>query len=199
MPATSPQPRRPRSGPRRDETARLAVLHAADDLLVEHGFGGLTVEAIARRAGVAKQTIYRWWPSKVEILLDTLIEDSGKSLPVPTEKATADSIRGYLRGFARFLTRDPAGKVLLALIAQAQHDPDTAKSFHKRYLGPRRTLERDMLARAIEAGEISPELGPDATLDALVGPIVYRALTGASIPRGLVDALVDGLLRPRPN
>ncbi|GGT88171.1 hypothetical protein GCM10010289_05200 [Streptomyces violascens] len=56
-----------------------------------------------------------------------------------------------------------------------------------------------MLARAIEAGEISPELGPDATMDALVGPIVYRALTGASIPRGLVDALVDGLLRPRPN
>ncbi|MFD9821827.1 TetR/AcrR family transcriptional regulator [Streptomyces violascens] len=199
MPATSPQPRRPRSGPRRDETARLAVLHAADDLLVEHGFGGLTVEAIARRAGVAKQTIYRWWPSKVEILLDTLIEDSGKSLPVPTEKATADGIRGYLRSFARFLTRDPAGKVLLALIAQAQHDPDTAKSFHKRYLGPRRTLERDMLARAIEAGEISPDLGPDATLDALVGPIVYRALTGASIPRGLVDTLVDGLLRPRPN
>ncbi|WP_226598824.1 TetR-like C-terminal domain-containing protein [Streptomyces violascens] len=88
---------------------------------------------------------------------------------------------------------------MLALIAQAQHDPDTAKSLHKRYLGPRRTLERDMLARAIEAGEISPELGPDATMDALVGPIVYRALTGASIPRGLVDALVDGLLRPRPN
>ncbi|MFI6471125.1 TetR/AcrR family transcriptional regulator [Streptomyces sp. NPDC050516] len=199
MPATSSQPRRPRSGPRRDEAARLAVLHAADDLLADHGFGALTVEAIARRAGVAKQTIYRWWPSKVEILLDTLIEDSEKTLPVPTEQVTADSIRGYLRGFARFLTRDPAGKVLLALIAQAQHDPDTAKSFHKRYLGPRRTQERDMLARAIDAGEISPELGPDATMDALVGPIVYRALTGASMPRGLVDTLVEGLLRPRPN
>lgn len=199
MPATSSQPRRPRSGPRRDEAARLAVLHAADDLLAEHGFGALTVEAIARRAGVAKQTIYRWWPSKVEILLDTLIEDSEKSLPVPTEQVTADSIRGYLRGFARFLTRDPAGKVLLALIAQAQHDPDTAKSFHKRYLAPRRTQERDMLARAIDAGEISPELGPDATMDALVGPMVYRALTGASMPRGLVDTLVEDLLRPRRN
>ncbi|KOU34986.1 TetR/AcrR family transcriptional regulator [Streptomyces sp. WM6378] len=199
MPATSSQPRRPRSGPRRDEAARLAVLHAADDLLAEHGFGGLTVEAIARRAGVAKQTIYRWWPSKVEILLDTLIEDSEKSLPVPTGQVTADSIRGYLRAFARFLTRDPAGKVLLALLAQAQHDPDTAESFHKRYLAPRRTQERDMLARAIDADEISPELGPDATMDALVGPIVYRALTGASMPRGLVDTLVEDLLRPRPN
>ncbi|RKN77640.1 TetR/AcrR family transcriptional regulator [Streptomyces klenkii] len=199
MPAASPQPRRPRSGSRRDETARLAVLHAADDLLAEHGFGALTVEAIARRAGVAKQTIYRWWPSKVEILLDTLIEDSDKHLPVPTEKPTAESIRGYLRGFERFLTSNPAGKVLLALIAEAQHDPDTAKSFHKRYLGPRREQEREMFARGTDAGEVSPRIGPDATIDALIGPIVYCALTGSSIPSGLVDTLVEDLLRPRSN
>ncbi|WP_235883763.1 TetR-like C-terminal domain-containing protein [Saccharopolyspora elongata] len=108
-------------------------------------------------------------------------------------------MRGYLRGLARFLTRDPAGKVLLALIAEAQHDPDTATSFHQRYLSPRRDQERDMLARAIQAGEVSPSLGPDATLDALVGPIVYRAFTGASIPRGLVDTLVEDLLKPRPD
>ncbi|WP_242906094.1 TetR/AcrR family transcriptional regulator [Actinomadura terrae] len=197
MPATSSQPRRPRSGSRRDEAARLAVLHAADDLLVEHGFGALTIEAIARRAGVAKQTIYRWWPSKVEILLDTLIEDSEKRIPVPAGESTVESVRGYLRGFARFLTRDPAGKVLLALIAQAQHDPETAKSFHARYFGPRRGRERDMLAQGIEAGEFAPKLGPDATMDALVGPIVYCALTGSTIPRGLVDTLVEDVLRPR--
>ncbi|MEU1334284.1 TetR/AcrR family transcriptional regulator [Streptomyces sp. NPDC005865] len=197
MPAPTSGPRRPHSGSRRDEAARLAVLHAADDLLVEHGFGALTIEAIARRAGVAKQTIYRWWPSKVEILLDTLIEDSAKRLPVPTERPTAESIRAYLRRFARFLTRDPAGKVLLALVAEAQHQPETAKSFHERYLGPRRVRESEMLARAVEAGEIAPRLSPDATVDALTGPLIYRALTGAGIPRGLVDALVDGLLRPR--
>ncbi|MYW05595.1 TetR/AcrR family transcriptional regulator [Streptomyces sp. SID3343] len=197
MPATSSPPHRPHSGSRRDEAARLAVLHAADDLLVQHGFGALTVEAIARRAGVAKQTIYRWWPSKVEILLDTLIEDSDKRLRVPTENPTAESIRAYLRDLARFLTDDPAGKVLLALIAEAQHDPETAKSFHKRYLGPRRDSERDLLTRVIDAGGISPRLDPDAALDALVGPIVYCALTGSSIPSGLVDTLVDDLLRPR--
>ncbi|MCR6485573.1 TetR/AcrR family transcriptional regulator [Amycolatopsis sp. OK19-0408] len=195
MAAANPQPRRAHSGSRRDEAARLAVLHAADDLLVEHGFGALTIEAIARRAGVAKQTIYRWWPSKVEILLDTLIEDTEKRLPVP-DKPTAEGIRGYLRAFARFVTRDPVGQVLLALIAEAQHSPGTAERFHQRYLGPRRALERDLLARATDAGEISPRLGPDATLDALTGPIVYCALTGASVPRGLVDTLCAALLVP---
>ncbi|WP_106191349.1 TetR/AcrR family transcriptional regulator [Umezawaea tangerina] len=198
MPVVNSESRRARSGNRRDEAARVAVLHAADDLLVEHGFGALTIEAIARRAGVAKQTIYRWWPSKVEILLDTLIEDSDKHVPVPTGEVTADGVRDYLRGFARFLTGDPAGKVLLTLIAQAQHDPGTAGSFHERYLGPRRDQERDLLARALDAGVIAPRLGLDEVVDALVGPIVYRALVGAAVPDALVDALVDDLLRPRP-
>ncbi|MFG2720151.1 TetR/AcrR family transcriptional regulator [Streptomyces sp. NPDC048416] len=199
MPAASPQSRRPRSGNRRDESARQAVLHAADDLLVEHGFSGLTIEAIARHAGVAKQTIYRWWPSKVDILLDTLIEDSEKRFPVPTGRPTVESVRGYLRGFERFLADDPAGKVLLTLIAQSQHDAATAKDFRERYLGPRRDQERALLARGIEAGAFAPELGPDATMDALVGPIVYCALTGATVPGDLVDTLIERLLRPRQN
>ncbi|WP_409466207.1 TetR/AcrR family transcriptional regulator [Amycolatopsis sp. GA6-003] len=197
MPAVNSQPRRARSGNRRDEAARLAVLHAADDLLVEHGFGALTVEAIARRAGVAKQTIYRWWPSKVEILLDTLIEDSAKRLPVPTDLPTAEGIRAYLRDFAHFLTEDPAGKCLLTLLAEAQHDVGTAARFHERYLEPRQLAEREMLTRAAESGEISPVLDPESTRDALLGPIVYSALTGAAVPAELVDTLVEKLLRPR--
>ncbi|MBB4964745.1 TetR/AcrR family transcriptional regulator [Saccharothrix violaceirubra] len=185
---------RPRAGNRRDEAARLAVLHAADDLLVEHGFAGLTVEAIARRAGVAKQTIYRWWPSKVEILLDTLIADSEKRVPVPTAPATADVVLGYFRDFARFVVDDPAGRVLLTLVAQAQHDTSAAESFRTRYLAPRRERERDLLARAVDAGAISPRLDLDATLDALIGPVVYRALTGAGGSDDLVTALGEDLL-----
>ncbi|MFK0194082.1 TetR/AcrR family transcriptional regulator [Kitasatospora sp. NPDC090308] len=195
-PPEPPAPRA-RSGNRRDEAARLAVLHAADDLLAEQGFAALTVEAIARRAGVAKQTIYRWWPSKVEILLDTLIEDSAKTLPVPADRPTAAAVRGYLHDFARFLDRDPAGKVLLTLLAQAQHDPGTAASLHRRHLGPRRAQERAWLAAAADAGELAPALDLDAVLDALTGPLVYAAMTGAPARPELVDTLVDRLLAPR--
>ncbi len=90
----------------------------------------------------------------------------------------------------------PTQAPLLALIAEAQHDPGTADRFHERFVGPRREQERAMLTRALEAGQISPPLGPDATIDALLGPIVYRALTGTSTPHALVEALVDDLLRP---
>ena len=203
MPATEPPRRRrtpatdaPRSRApkgraphRRDENARLAVLHAADDLLVERGFAGVTIEGVAARAGVAKQTIYRWWPSKVDILLDTLIEDAGRQLTVADKGPVVEVVRRYLRSLARFL-RDPAGKVLLALIGEAQHDPEMARLFHARYLDPRRRQERALLTRGIESGELRAELDVDAMLDALCGPIVYRALTGARISRAFIDGLV---------
>ena len=196
--ATSARVPKGRAHHRRDENARLAVLHAADDLLVERGFGGVTIEGIAARAGVAKQTIYRWWPSKVDILLDTLIEDASRQLPVRESGSAVESTRRYLRSLARFLTKDPAGKVLLALIGEAQHDPEVARVFHARYFEPQRRSEREMLRRGVASGELAADLDIDATLDALCGGIFYRALTGASIPRTFIDTLVaDSLERHR--
>jgi AcrR family transcriptional regulator len=180
---------------RRDENARIAVLHAADDLLVERGFGGVTIEGIAARAGVAKQTIYRWWPSKVDILLDTLIDDASHQLAIPVARTAVESTRRYLRSLARFLSQDPAGKVLLALIGQAQHDQAMAATFHQRYLDPRRRAEREMLQRGIVSGELAADLDVDAALDALLGPVLYRALTGARIPRSFIDGLIADVLQ----
>src|ERR1700685_4741681 len=78
----------------RSEAARVAVLEAADDLLVERGYAGVTIEGIAARAGVAKQTIYRWWPSKFEILMDTFLEDAAGALEIP-DTGTVDGELGH--------------------------------------------------------------------------------------------------------
>jgi AcrR family transcriptional regulator len=185
-----------RAPQRRDEGARIAVLHAADDLLVERGFSGVTIEGIAARAGVAKQTIYRWWPSKVEVLLDTLLDDASRRLAIGGAGGAVDSTRRYLHSLARFLTKEPAGKVLLALIGEAQHDSDMARVFHERYLDPQRRAERAMLKRGVTSGELSAALDVDWALDALCGPIFYRAMTGAKISRAFVDQLVADTLKP---
>ena len=180
---------------RRNEQARIAVLHAADDLLAERGFAGVTIEGIAARAGVAKQTIYRWWPSKVEVLLDTLIEDSQESLALPETGSAIEDARRYLRRLAAFITGDPAGKVLLALIGEAQHDAEMAGVFHARYLDPRRDEERAMLARGVASGELPPDLDADRALDALLGPVYYRALvTNGPISAAFTDGLVTDVL-----
>jgi AcrR family transcriptional regulator len=198
-----PNPGKGRAPHRRNEQARLAVLHAADDLLAERGFAGLTIEGIAARAGVAKQTIYRWWPSKVDVLLDTLIDDSQENLAVPDTGSAVEDTRRYLRALARFITGDPAGKVLLALIGEAQHDAEMAQVFHARYLDPQREAERAMLARGVASGELADGLDLDRALDALLGPLFYRAmLTGGPISFAVTDQLVEDVLgaaaaRPR--
>jgi AcrR family transcriptional regulator len=192
--ASTPRAPKGRAPHRRDENARLAVLHAADDLLVERGFGGVTIEGIAARAGVAKQTIYRWWPSKVDILLDTLIDDASHQLAIPAAGSAIESTRRYLRSLGRFLTKEPAGRVLLALIGEAQHDAEMARTFRRRYLDPQRRGEREMLKRGVTSGELATELDIDAALDALCGPLFYRALTGTSIPRAFIDTLVADTL-----
>jgi len=109
-----------------------------------------------------------------------------------------ENTRRYLRTVARFLTKDPAGKVLLALIGEAHHDPEVARVFCERYLEPQRRSEREMLRHGVSSGELSAELDVDAALDALDGPIFYRALTGGSIPRTFIDRLIaDNLERHR--
>ena len=149
----------------RSERARIAVLHAADDLLAEKGFAGVTIEGIAARAGVAKQTIYRWWNSKTDILLDTFTQDAAKHL-APAEH---DDPRAYLRRLAHFLTATDEGAVLRALIGQAQHDPELAATLRERL-------------RAHQ---------PDVP-DELVGPIYYRVLvTGDPVDDAFIDRLVE--------
>ncbi|MFI6217963.1 TetR/AcrR family transcriptional regulator [Nocardia brasiliensis] len=180
----------------RSEQARRAVLEAADDLLVERGFAGLTIEGIAARAGVAKQTIYRWWPSKTEILLDALADDAAQHLTPPDSGDLGEDLRIHLHNLAEFLTTSDAGAVFRALTGQAQHDPQVATKLRTDPLGHQRERERLPLQRALDRGELPPETDIDFLVDQLVGPIYYRALvTGEPVPREFTDRLVAQVLR----
>ncbi|MFE2721851.1 TetR/AcrR family transcriptional regulator [Kitasatospora sp. NPDC059327] len=175
------------SSSRRSEAARLAVLNAADDLLVEHGFEGLTIEGIAAAAGVAKQTIYRWWKSKVDILFDNLALDSGPALTWPDAPATPADLRAYIHRFAVFLGEEPAGRVLQALLGHAQLDARTAELLHTGFLDPLRA--RDVAHTRACLGTSGDEAA--ALLDALLAPLYHRALV---LRRPLDPAFVDALL-----
>jgi AcrR family transcriptional regulator len=180
---------------RRSQRARQAILEAADDLLVEHGFANLTIEAIAARAGVGKQTIYRWWPSKAAVLMDALGEDLAEHLMPPEGGAFEPALRSHLRALARFLTTSEAGAVYRALVGQAQHDAAMAASFRGEYLRPLRERQLALLARGLERGELRPDLDLEVALDQLVGPIQYRVLvSGEPVADPFVDRLVSQFL-----
>ncbi len=179
----------------RSEAARVAVLEAADDLLVERGFAGVTIEGIAARAGVAKQTIYRWWTSKTAILFDALLADAAEHFTPPGHGDLRSDLRDHLRQLATFLTATDAGAVCRALAGQAQHDPAVAAQFQSEFVAPQRERDREPLLRAQRRGELSQAEDIDLAVDQLVGPIYYRVLiTGQSVPPEFTDALVDRYL-----
>ena len=184
-----------RAPERRSDRARIAVLHAADDLLVERGYAAVTVEGIAARAGVAKQTIYRWWPSKFDVLMDTFLQDAEGALRIPDTGSTAGDLRQHLRQLARFLTQSPAGKVMLALIGQAQHDEAMAAVFRRRFLDERRALDRSILERGLARGDIRPDTDLDLAIDLIYGPVYHRVLlTGLPVDPSYTDGLIDNVL-----
>lgn len=176
----------------RSEEARLAVLEAADDLLVERGFDGVTVEGIAARAGVAKQTIYRWWSSKTDILMEAFVQDAAEELTPPDSGNLGRDLRRHLSNCAKFLTQSDAGAVFRALAGQAQHDPSMASRFRAEFLSQQRARDRLPLERAVERGELPPDVDIDVAVDQLLGPIYYRVLvTGEPVPSEFTDVLVD--------
>ena len=173
----------------------MAVLEAADDLLAERGFAGVTIEGIAARAQVAKQTIYRWWTSKTDILFDALTEDAAAYFTLHDGDDLGSDLRHHLRQLAVFLADTDAGAVCRALAGQAQHDPEVAARFHAEFVTPQRDRDRAPFGRAQSRGELPDAMDVDFAVDELVGPIYYRVLiAGQPVPPEFTDALVDQYL-----
>ena len=151
-----PDPRHHGNRHGRSEAARSAVLQAVDDLLVERGLAGVTIEAIAARAQVAKQTIYRWWTSKTDILFEALVLDAEAHFTLPDHGDLARDLRDHLRQLAVFLTGTDAGAVWRALAGQAQLDPAVADRFSAEVTAPQRERDRRLHDRARERGQLPP-------------------------------------------
>ncbi|MBU2664630.1 TetR/AcrR family transcriptional regulator [Actinoplanes bogorensis] len=173
----------------RSEAAREAVLQAADDLVAEIGYARVTIEGIAGRAGVAKQTIYRWWRSKTDILVDAFVADAVQELTLPDTGSFGTDLRAHLEELVRFLEVSDAGAVFRALVGQAQHDPGLALRLRSEILPLLRARDRVPFERAVTRGELPADADIDLLVDRAVGPIHYRVLvTGAPVTAALLDA-----------
>jgi AcrR family transcriptional regulator len=165
------------------------VLSAARDLVCQLGPRTVTVDEIAAKAGVAKQTIYRWWPTKSAVIMDALIELTDPD-PADLPESTYEAIRLQMRRVARmFASRN--GELIRELVADAQGDPDLARDFRDRFFAHRRARGAAALTKGIAAGELRPDLDVDDALDVLYGPLWLRLLIGH---RALTPAAVDKLL-----
>jgi AcrR family transcriptional regulator len=178
----------------RVERTRRVVLEATTELLAEEGYGAVTIEAVAARSGVAKSTIYRHWPGRVELINDAF---QALKLPMPdsTEGSVRDQVIARLEHLARSLTGSRWSSCLPTLIDAAEHDPE-ARALHGRLTSAGRQAMVDLLREGVEKGEFPADLDPEVMVDALAGPIFLRRLMSPDAPfdPASVRHLVDQLL-----
>lgn len=184
----------------RSETARKAILAAAAELLLDRGLPGVSMDAVAERAGVSKATIYRWWPTKETLALDALYNEWAVAQP-PTR--STGTLRGdllaLLRPWVRLTGSRPYGRVIGALITEAQTDPAFAEIYRSRFVEPRRDQARAIFRAAIERGEIPADTKIEVGIDMLYGPLYHRLLHGHAplnerFLRDVVDTTLGGIM-----
>jgi AcrR family transcriptional regulator len=150
---------------------------------------------VAARAGVAKTTLYRWWPNRAAVALDCV---SARMAPI----ADAPRAGSYRKRFQRqlkatiHLLNGKQGHAILALIGAKQTDPVLGKAYSEQIARPRRAQTRRMAQQAIEAGELAPGTDPDLFLDAIYGPLYYRkVVSGEPVTDDFIDRIVEAAFR----
>jgi len=192
--AEAARPGRPRSA-----EADRAIDAAALDLFAECGFDGVTIEAVAQRAGVARSTVYRRYPCKADLLIDAAARLTDEVRRVPDTGSIEDDLLEVGRQLRHMLTATQVGRTVPAAVAATARHPELATA-HRAMVRRRRGETKAVIARAVERGELPTAVDADLLLDLVLAPIFYRVrlsgepVTDRYLPR-LVRTAVEGARR----
>jgi AcrR family transcriptional regulator len=185
---------------RRSERSRQAILAATRELIVELGYAKVSIDAIAARAGVGKQTIYRWWPAKGAVVFDSVLElsaePSGEVAALPDTGDLEADLRVVMRAtVAEFA--DPAFEApIRALNTEIANDPDLAALYRERLAAPVDEAKKERLRSAQQVGQLAPDADLDLLLEVLYAPLYQRwLLRTGPLTESYADALVATTLK----
>jgi AcrR family transcriptional regulator len=174
----------------RVERSRQAVLAATFELLYEGGVGGLSVDEVARRSGVAKTTIYRHWPNREALVIDACTRISAEH-DVPDIGSLQGDVKAIVMNIAHQLETANWSSVLPSIVDIAEREPEFADLHSKIQHGHAAPL-RQVLMRAIDKHELSPSTDLGTVVAALVGPLFYRRwFSREPIDEQFVDTIIS--------
>ena len=178
----------------RSQTAHDAVLKATLRLVTKRGFRAVSVNEIAAEAGVGKMTLYRHWPNKAALVMDSLLVLIGSETDFPKACSAVESLRQQLDLQAAFF-RSSRGTLIRSLVAEAQSDSELAMAFRERWLNPRREGVRQIIRAAVAEGSLRSDIDIDAAIDLLYGSLYYRLLLGVgALDERFLDSIYDQFL-----
>lgn len=175
--------------------SRQVILEATIDELAEVGYGAMTIESVAKRAGVGKATIYRQWRGKADLVESVLVMIK-QDIVVRVDGTVRERVTSLLQGLATYLSDSRASLCMPAMVSAAHYD-DTVGEFQFRFANERRQVLVDLLAEGVSSGELDSDLDAELTAEILAGPLFYRRLmTDRPFPVDDVDQLVRAVLGP---
>ncbi|GAA2439068.1 TetR/AcrR family transcriptional regulator [Actinomadura vinacea] len=187
---------------RRSERSRQAILTATRELLFDVGYGNLTIEGIAHRAGVGKQTIYRWWPSKGAVMFESLVPADGPDAALPDTGDVEADLRTVLRAVVEQFNTPHLERMTRALAIEVHNDPVLGREMVERLLQPQLELTKERLRAAQRTGELAADLDLQVAVELLFGPVFHRWMlrTAPLTPEyaDTVASMAVAAMRPQP-
>lgn len=174
----------------RNEQSRRAILDAAISMIGELGYDGISIEAIARQAGVSKQTIYRWWPSKGAVILEAATESLGTVVAIPDTGDIVADLRTQLTAILELITTTGFGPAYRCLIAAGQSDSDLLRAVFAQIVEPNIEDFRARTALAQQRGEMRIDADWQTMRDLLYGVVEYRLIHGMPLEPGYIDGVL---------
>jgi AcrR family transcriptional regulator len=185
----------------RSARVRADAIAATLQELAEAGYSALSLESVARRAGVHKTTLYRRWGTREELVLEAMLDRAGEHISVPDTGSVRDDLLELAQTAAANAASPEVAAMARATAAQSPYDARLAAA-NRRFWAERLALDGVIVERAIERGEVRPGTDAERVIEAVLGPIHLRLLlTGEPIDRpflaGIVDMVVNGVLTSR--
>ncbi|HAY42536.1 TetR/AcrR family transcriptional regulator [Glutamicibacter bergerei] len=186
----------------RSEGSRRAILEATMKLLDNSGSAGvsvqkLSIERIAREAGVSKTTIYRWWPSKVAVVIDTFLDNHVARTPVREDIPAIDALREHLKSLTEVYAGGE-GRLVAQLVGECQQDHAALTEFKDRFWNPRAAAVSALIERVMDEGAMRSDLDPMMVTEMLYAPVYFRLLVesgplDAAAVNEILETALEGL------
>lgn len=164
-----------KKGRPRSEKSRKAILNATNKLLLQTSVQELSIEAIAKKAKVGKTTIYRWWPNKTAVVMDSLANQPGMQTPLPTARSHKEAIIMQLDKLIRLVDSNN-GKTIAQLFSEAQGSEASLAIFKDNLLEPLMDAIRYSIDEGQKNGEFRDDIDIELAADILCGPIFFRLM-----------------------
>lgn len=172
-----------------------AIRNAVMNELAEVGYGRLSIEAVARRAGVGKTAIYRRWNNKLEMVLEIVSDVAGRAVPLPDTGSFAGDLQLLMMIVSKALQHRIASQIIPDLMAEAARNPQIAQTLQQALRTHQHAVGDKLVGQAVARGELPPDADPELAVDLILGPLYWRlAVARTPISDDYLQKLTDGVL-----